>query len=74
MNRTFTALIQREDDMYVALCTDLDIASQGASITEARENLKEAIELFFQCASDSEVADRLHTEQYISSIEVALAQ
>ena len=74
MNRTFTALIQREDDMYVALCTDLDIASQGASITEARENLKEAIELFFLEASDSEVADRLHTEQYISSIEVALAQ
>ncbi len=74
MIRTFTALIQRQDNMYVALCTDLDIASQGATITEARENLKEAIELFLEEASETEIAERLHTEQYISSIEVAVAE
>lgn len=74
MNKIFTALIQREDDMYVALCTDLDIASQGASIVEARENLKEAVELFLEEASEVEVAQRIHTEQYISNIEVAFAE
>jgi predicted RNase H-like HicB family nuclease len=55
MIRTFTALIQREEDMYVALCTELDIASQGANVQEARENLKEAIELFLECADPEEV-------------------
>ena len=74
MIRTFTALIRREDDMYVALCTDLDIASQGATITEARENLKEAIELFLEEASETEITERVHTEQYISNIEVAVAE
>jgi predicted RNase H-like HicB family nuclease len=74
MIQTFTALIQREDDMFVALCTDLDIASQGASIAEARENLKEAVELFLEEASEAEIAERIHTEQYISSIEVTVAE
>ncbi|TVR65758.1 MAG: type II toxin-antitoxin system HicB family antitoxin [Spirochaetaceae bacterium] len=74
MIQTFTALIQREDDMFVALCTDLDIASQGASIAEARENLKEAVELFLEEASEAEIAEPIHTEQYISSIEVAVAE
>ena len=60
MNQTFTALIQREDDMFVSLCTELDIASQGTSIAEARENLKEAIELFLEEASDTEIAERIH--------------
>ena len=74
MNQTFTALIQREDDMFVSLCTELDIASQGTSIAEARENLKEAIELFLEEASETEIAERIHTEQYISNIEVAVAE
>lgn len=57
--RQFTAIIEREDDLYVALCPELDIASQGESITEARDNLSEAIELFFEVASPSEVSERL---------------
>ncbi len=48
MNKTFTAVIQREDNMYVALCPELDIASQGETIQDARNNLREAIELFFR--------------------------
>lgn len=71
MFKNFTALIQREDDMYVSFCTELDIASQGSTVQEARENLREAIELFLECADPEEVKLRMHDEQYISSLEVA---
>ena len=59
MVRQLTAIIEREDDMYVALCPELDIASQGYTITEARDNLKEALELFSEVASDNEIRQRL---------------
>ena len=48
MNRTLTAIIEREDDLFVALCPEFDIASQGTSVSEARKNLQEALELFFE--------------------------
>lgn len=54
-----TAIIEAEDGGYVSLCPEMDIASQGESITEARENLREALELFFETASPEEVARRL---------------
>ncbi|MBI1939567.1 MAG: type II toxin-antitoxin system HicB family antitoxin [Ignavibacteriales bacterium] len=54
----FTAVIEREGNMYVALCPDLDIASQGATVEEAKQNLQEALELFFETASKQETADR----------------
>jgi predicted RNase H-like HicB family nuclease len=40
------ALIEREGDGYVSLCPELDVASQGKTIEEARDNLREALELF----------------------------
>ena len=46
-----TAIIEREGDGYVSLCPELDIVSQGGSIEEARDNLREALELFFEAAS-----------------------
>ena len=49
-----TVIIEREDDGYVSLCPELDIASQGNSISEARDNIQEALELFFECASPEE--------------------
>ena len=55
-----TAIIEREDDGYVALCPELDIASQGDTVNEARDNLKEALELFFEAASPAEIQQRLH--------------
>jgi predicted RNase H-like HicB family nuclease len=59
MNRQrVTTIISREDDGYVALCPEFDIASQGASINEARANLLEALTLFFETASPTEVARR----------------
>ena len=65
-----TAIIEREDDGFVALCPDFDIASEGASIEEARANLIEAIALFFETASPSEVARRSHNEVFITQVEV----
>ncbi|MCW6049777.1 type II toxin-antitoxin system HicB family antitoxin [Lyngbya sp. CCAP 1446/10] len=54
----FTAIIEREGDGYVSLCPELDIASQGDNIEEARRNLIEALELFFETADPSEVKNR----------------
>ena len=52
----FTAMIEREDDGYVSLCLELDIVSQGNTVEDARNNLIEAIELFFEAADPSEIA------------------
>ena len=72
MNKQLTAIIGREDDVYVSLCPELDIASQGDSIEAARKNLKEALELFFVTASPKEIQQRLHEEVYITRLEVAV--
>lgn len=44
----FTVAITHEDDWYVARCLEVEVTSQGRSIEEARENLKEALELYFE--------------------------
>jgi len=72
MKRQLTAVIEREGDWYVALCPELDIASQGKTVEEARENLREALELFFETASDEEVKQRLREEVYVTRVEVAV--
>lgn len=53
-----TTVIEQEGTGYVALCPELDIASQGDDMPEARNNLQEAIELFLECASPQEVRQR----------------
>ncbi|MCH7558690.1 MAG: type II toxin-antitoxin system HicB family antitoxin [Planctomycetes bacterium] len=70
--RVFTAIIEHEGDGYTALCPELDIASQGDSVEEARKNLIEAIELFFETASETEMQERLHDEIFITRLEVAI--
>lgn len=70
--RAFTAIIEHEGDGYTALCPELDIASQGDSVEGARKNLIEAIELFFETASEAEVQERLHDEVFITRLEVAV--
>jgi predicted RNase H-like HicB family nuclease len=67
-----TAIIEREGDGYVALCPDVDVASQGSSIDEARKNLLEAVELFFETADASEIKTRLHSEVLVTRLEVAV--
>jgi predicted RNase H-like HicB family nuclease len=46
---SLTAFIEREGDGFVSLCPELDIASQGKTVEEAAANLREAVELFFEC-------------------------
>lgn len=72
MQKQFAAIIEREGDGYVSLCPELDTASQGDTIEEARENLREALELFFEIASPNEIQTRLHDEVYVTRVEVAV--
>lgn len=71
-HQQFTALIEREGDGYVSLCPELDIASQGDTVEEARNNLAEAVELFFETADDSEVRERLYSEVFVTHLRVTL--
>lgn len=57
-SQRLTAIVEREDDGFTALCPELDIASEGNSIKEARANLVEALTLFFETADESEIARR----------------
>ena len=72
MNKQLTAIIEREGNGYVALCPEVDVASQGDTVAEARDNLAEALTLFFETASAEEVGRRLHGEVYVTHIEVAV--
>ncbi|MGH8469267.1 MAG: type II toxin-antitoxin system HicB family antitoxin [Gammaproteobacteria bacterium] len=72
MEKQLTAIIEREGDGYVSLCPELDIASQGGTIEEARDNLREALELFFESASPAEIKQRFHEEVYVTRVAVAV--
>ncbi|MDX9821683.1 MAG: type II toxin-antitoxin system HicB family antitoxin [Syntrophales bacterium] len=67
-----TAIIEKEGTGYVSLCPELDIASQGDTIEDARDNLKEALELFFETASPEEIKHRLHGDVFVTQVEVAV--
>jgi predicted RNase H-like HicB family nuclease len=66
----FTAIIEKDDEWTVALCPELDIASQGETVEEARQNLIEALELFFETAAPSEIRERLASEVFITQVRV----
>jgi Uncharacterised protein family (UPF0150). len=68
----YTAIIEKDGNLYVALCPELDIASQGETVEQARVNLIEAIELFFEVASPEEINERLHNEIFITRLEVSV--
>ena len=46
--KTLSAVIQKEEDMYVAKCPEIGTASQGKTVEEAISNLKEATELYLE--------------------------
>lgn len=71
MSRSFTAILEREGDLYVALCPELDVASQGPSVEEATANLKEAVELFLETADPREIEERLRGEIYVTRFDTA---
>jgi len=70
--QNFTAIIEREDERYVALCPELDVASQGDTVEEAKKNLQEAIELLFEHASKDEITSRLKNDFFITNMQIAV--
>jgi predicted RNase H-like HicB family nuclease len=68
-----TALLERERDGYLALCPELDVASQGDTVNEALANLREAVELFLEFAPPAEVQRRYHPEVFVTLFEAAYA-
>ena len=71
VKNSYTAIVEKEGDLYVALCPELDVASQGATIEGATSNLKEAVELFLETADAAEIKHRLHSEVFITRFEAA---
>jgi predicted RNase H-like HicB family nuclease len=69
-SQRLTAIIEREDEGFVSLCPEYDIASQGSSIEEARANLVEALTMFFESADPSELTRRYHGEVFVTQVEV----
>ncbi len=69
---TLTAWVQREGDGWVALCPELDVASQGSTVEEAKANLREAVMLFLECANEEEIRQRFHGETYLSPLEIEI--
>jgi len=69
VNMHLTAIVEEEGDGFVSLCPELDIASQGSTVEEATENLREAVELFLECAGPEEVASRLKTRVFVTHFE-----
>ena len=71
--RPLAAIIEREESGYSALCPEYDIASQGATIEVARDNLVEALSLFFECADGLETAATFQPEVLVTQVEVRVA-
>jgi predicted RNase H-like HicB family nuclease len=70
--RTLAAIIEGEDDGYVAPCPELDVASRGSTVEEAKANLVEALTLFLESASASELQRRLPAEVFVKKLEVPI--
>jgi len=70
-DRLFTAIIEREDDAYLAPCPELDIASQGGSIEDALSNQREAVDLFFEAADPKEVRERQRGHVFVTQFQAA---
>ena len=71
MTYRVSIIIEQEGDWYVALCPELDVASQGKSVEEARNNLKEALELYLKHADPSEII--IHEQPpYVSTLDIAV--
>jgi predicted RNase H-like HicB family nuclease len=59
--QTFTAVIHKEDGLYVADCPEVGTVSQGYTVEEALANLKEATELYLEEALLSDAGRPLVT-------------
>ena len=64
----FNAIVQKDENWYVAVCVDNSVASQGKTVEEALDNLKEALELYYE---DEPLYD-LPVPALLTSVEVAV--
>ena len=71
VTRSYTAIVEEEGSGYVALCPELDVASQGDTVESATANLKEAVELFLECADPTEIERRFHPQIFVTRFEAA---
>ena len=67
-----TAILEREGDLYVAHCVELDLAGRGFSGTAALANLKDVVASFLAHAQDAEILERLRREVEVMPFEVQL--
>jgi predicted RNase H-like HicB family nuclease len=65
---TYTAIIHREGELFVALCPETGTVSQGSTIEEAIENLKEATELYLEEFPSSPISRSLITTFEVASV------
>ena len=65
MQKQFSAVIEKEDAWFVALCPELDVASQGKTFEEAFKNLREAVELYLD---DEDVQKELRGKKFSAPI------
>ena len=64
-----TAIVQKDDDWYVAKCLENSVASQGKTVEEAIANLKEALELYYEDLSTDIVEPR---QTFVTTLEVTV--
>ena len=68
MSCNFTVIIKKEGGWYVAMCAENDLASQGKTIEESIENLKEALELYYENSTEPPMLP----QTFISTVEVSI--
>ena len=68
MNLKVTVIVQKEDDWYVAKCIENSVVSQGKTVEESIDNLREALELYYE----DEVPEIIDVPTFITTMELAL--
>ena len=71
MHYKLSAVIEQEEKFYVALCPELDVVSQGTTIDEALNNLREAVQLYLESADPSEVQLPAHPP-LLTTLDIAV--
>jgi predicted RNase H-like HicB family nuclease len=68
---SLTSIIERKRTLYVALCPELDIVSQGTSVEGALENLQEAVDLFLETADPKVLKERRREHVFVTQFQAA---
>ena len=68
-----TAWLQKDNDVWVALCPELDVASEGVTMEEAKASLRQAVELFLESADEAEIGLRLHGGIHVCPLGVTVS-